>query len=357
MGKGISVFLGMDYTLEENLRYMEFAKSYGFDRIFTSLHIPEADYSTVMKEFNLLINRAKELNMQVIADISPTGFKYLNLEPRDLQGIKELGIDVLRIDFGFSCEEIAEFTHNKCGIKIEINASTVTERFLNNFEIYKPNYYNIQACHNYYPRVNTGISVNSFNKKNEMLKKYGMKISAFVPSLVNKRGPIYEGLPTLEIHRNIKPFISAKHLYALGIDNVFFGDSIPTELEITEVGEVREDILEFNIELFTDCNTEKRIIFRDFHTNRSDSAEDVVRSSESRLSLIKDEKIEPYNNIERCRGHITIDNKNYLRYSGELQICKKNLSKDDRVNVVGKIVDEELFLLDFIEDETVFSFI
>ncbi len=31
-----------------------------------------------------------------------------------------------------------------------------------------------------------------------MLKEIGVEISAFVPSLVGKRGPIYEGLPTIE---------------------------------------------------------------------------------------------------------------------------------------------------------------
>lgn len=35
-------------------------------------------------------------------------------------------------------------------------------------------------------------------KKNSMLKEIGVEISAFVPSLVGKRGPIYEGLPTIE---------------------------------------------------------------------------------------------------------------------------------------------------------------
>jgi hypothetical protein len=53
-------------------------------------------------------------------------------------------------------------------------------------------------------------------------------------------------------------------------------------------------------------------------------------------------------------GYITIDNKDYLRYCGELQICKKDLPADKRVNVVGKIVEDELFLIPYIQDATKF---
>ncbi|MBU3196566.1 DUF871 domain-containing protein [Clostridium algidicarnis] len=356
MSKGISVFLGMDYSLEDNIMYMEKAKKQGFNMIFTSLHIPEADYSKVIGEFKYVIKRAKELDMTVIADISPSGFKFLKLKEKDLKGIRDLGVDVLRIDFGFPCEDISEFTHNKYGIKIEINASTVTERFLKELESFQPNYSNMQACHNYYPRLNTGISVETFKRKNELLNKYKIELSAFIPSLVNKRGPIYEGLPTLEIHRLTSPRIAAKHLYAMGINNVLFGDSTASDDELISVGSVNEKLIEFDIEVLSNCDVEKKAVFRDFHSNRSDTSADVIRSVESRLELGVKDKINEFNNIPRKIGYVTIDNFNYLRYSGELQICKKNLPRDTRVNVVGKIKDEELFLINFIEDESKFKF-
>ena len=49
-----------------------------------------------------------------------------------------------------------------------------------------------------------------------------------------------------------------------------------------------------------------------------------------------------------------MDNKDYLRYCGELQICKKALPADKRVNAVGKVIDAELYLINYIEDETEF---
>lgn len=357
MAKGISVFIGMQYSLEENLEYIKRAKDFGFSSIFTSLHIPEADYKNAVNEFKALVTLADSLNMKVTADISPRAFSYLNADMNNLKPLKDLGVYCVRVDFGFSPEEISEFTRNPYGLKIEINASTVTKKFLDELEKCNPDFSNLQACHNYYPRLNTGISEEVLLRKNNLLKKYGLKVSAFIPSLVNKRGPIFEALPTLERHRLIKPSISAKHLFALGIDDVYFGDSMASLDELKAVGKIRESLVEFSVKTF-DCSLiERNIIFKCDHENRPDPAEDVIRSTNSRTVLSNGAKIEPSNTIERKKGFITIDNKDYLRYCGELQICKKDLPIDTRVNVVGKIDEEELFLLDFIDEESKFAFI
>ena len=41
--KGISIFPGLDYSVRENVNYMERAFRNGIEYIFTSVHIPEAD--------------------------------------------------------------------------------------------------------------------------------------------------------------------------------------------------------------------------------------------------------------------------------------------------------------------------
>jgi hypothetical protein len=295
--------------------------------------------------------------MHIVADISPRAFTFLGADMNNLKTLKDMGIYGVRVDFGFSPKEISNFTHNKCNLKIEINASTVTEKFFNELEKYGPNYDMLQACHNYYPRLNTGISMETFNKKNQMLKKRNMKIAAFIPSLVNKRAPVFEGLPTLEKHRFIDPYISAKELFALDTQNVIFGDSIPSDSEIERVGRIDENILELRININDCSNIEKKIILGGIHENRPDSAEDVIRSTNSRVSLNSSDIIYPHDNISRTIGSITIDNKDYLRYSGELQILKKLLPPDDRVNVVGSVSKHDLILLNYIDDETKFKFI
>lgn len=354
MSKGISIYSGLGYSLEENLEYIKEAYKNGFDRVFTSFHIPEADYNKFAVEMKAIIVTAKKMNMKITADISPKGFEFLNLSMKDLKAVKNSGIDILRIDFGFTAKEIAEFTNNSMDLKIEINASTTTERFLEEFEKHKPNYRNFQACHNYYPRANTGLSIESFRKKNKILKEYDVEISAFIPSQVKKRGPVFEGLPTLEIHRRMNSESSAKHLYILGVDTVFFGDSIPSSKEIEEMGAVKEEVLQLKVRLYDKSEFTKTVLNKSY-TNRSDAAEDVIRAVEGR-SNIQSIVIEPFHTIERKRGAITLDNVGYLRYMGELQICKKNLPKDSRVNVIASLVEEELFLLEHMEEESKFSF-
>jgi len=357
MGKGVSIFTGMKYTLEENIEFIKKSKELGFNNIFTSLHIPEANYEKAIEEFKIIVAVSDNLGMNITADISPRAFTFLGTDLNNLNAIKAMGIYAVRVDFGFSPEEISNFTHNKCNLKIEINASTVNEKFFNDLDKYNPNYEMLKASHNYYPRLNTGISLNTFRKKNEMLKKRNIKISAFIPSLINKRGPVFEGLPTLEMHRFTDPYVAAKELFALGMDNVLFGDSIPSVDEIKMVGGIDEDVMEFRVSLNHCSIIEEKIIFGDIHENRPDSAEDVIRSTNSRVDSNCGHVISPHDNIARPIGCITIDNDDYLRYSGELQIPKKPLPPDNRVNVVASIVEDDLLLLNYIDDETKFKLI
>ncbi|GFR36440.1 DUF871 domain-containing protein [Thermobrachium celere] len=354
MSKGISVYLGLGYSVEQLIEYINKAGHFGFTKVFTSLHIPEANYKNFMTELRLVLNECKRNNMDVSVDISPNTLKFLNLDLESLLKLKDMGINRIRVDFGFTDREIALLSKMYDDLIIEINASTITEEFLNNLNKYDANFKNINAFHNYYPRQNTGLSIETFNKKNKILKEHGIGISAFIPSNINKRGPIYEGLPTLEMHRFKKPHIAAKHLFALGVDNIYFGDFIPSDEELKTVGEVDEDILVLRLETLNNSKLENKILFDYIHQNRLDEAQDVIRSTVYRDTQ---QSIEANNNINREYGSVTIDNKYYLRYSGELQICKRNLPKDDRVNVVSKVIEEELFLIDYIKEGTRFRFI
>ena len=69
------------------------------------------------------------------------------------------------------------------------------------------------------------------------------------------------------------------------------------------------------------------------------------------------EKVKPTNTIERKVGTITIDNEKYLRYNGEIQIALQDLKADERVNVLGKVVDEEIPLLKYIVNDVKFRFV
>lgn len=75
------------------------------------------------------------------------------------------------------------------------------------------------------------------------------------------------------------------------------------------------------------------------HTNRADHARDVIRSVESRgYAAVGHPSIQPQNCVARPVGTITMDNENYLRYQGEIQITLTDLDADERVNVLGRVL-------------------
>lgn len=49
------------------------------------------------------------------------------------------------------------------------------------------------------------------------------------------------------------------------------------------------------------------------------------------------DKIQPWNCAERKLGPITVDNREYGRYSGEVQLLRRTFPADGRVNVIGQV--------------------
>lgn len=346
MSLGFSVYFGLDNKREENIKLLKDAKSFGFKRIFTSLHIPEANYEILKSEVKEFFEIAKEYEMDIISDISPNTFKFLGLENMDLKGLSEIGVKTIRIDFGYTEEEISKMSKNNYGIKIQLNASTITEEFFNNLDKYNPNYNNVDALHNFYPRIGTGISEECMIKKNKILKDRGIKIGAFVQSNNRKRSPLKDGLPTLEDHRGMEVREACNHLFALGNDNVFIGDSLPSNEELKELSTLKSDAIELDIKLKSKNEAVLRLL-KEVYTARVDEARDAIRAAESRL-ILNEDKIEPENTVEKLYGDITIDNINYMRYMGELQIIKNSQREDHRTNVVASVLQNKLYLLKYI---------
>ncbi len=52
-----------------------------------------------------------------------------------------------------------------------------------------------------------------------------------------------------------------------------------------------------------------------------------------------------------------IESSLYKRYAGELQIALKDMKNSGKTNVVGRIIDEEIFLIDHLEPWEKFEFI
>jgi hypothetical protein len=53
---------------------------------------------------------------------------------------------------------------------------------------------------------------------------------------------------------------------------------------------------------------------------------------------------------------VTIDNEQYLRYQGELQITKVSLPADQRVNKIAQVISADLDLLSLMQPGMSFGF-
>lgn len=354
MENGISIYPGLDNSLEENLALIDLAASCGIQRIFTSLHIPETNVEALKKELGTLMQAAQKHHMEIISDISPRTLDMLGIPEMNLSAFRMRGIHTLRLDDGYNAREIAKLSQNKQGMRIQLNASTMTGHFLTGLLQAKTDFRNVDALHNFYPRPGTGLSEETLVRKTIMLHKAGIRVGAFVPSLKKKRSPLYDGLPTLEDHRELDVALAARHLVALGIDSVFIGDNLPDKEELQSLADLREDQVTVKAKMLTRDPVQQELLEHTF-TARVDEARDAIRAQESR-GLVSG-PIYPEIIEERKPGDITIDNENYLRYMGELEIIKTPQPADKRVNLAARVLPEENFLLDYITPGRKFSFL
>lgn len=355
---GISIYPNSS-SVEEIKNYIRLASKYRFKRIFTCLiSAGDKDFGLVISEFKDILKVANESDMEVIADVDPTVFNKLKASIFDLKIFKDMGLSGIRLDMGFSGYEESVMTYNEYGLKIELNISNGT-KYVDNIISYKANLNNLYGCHNFYPHIYTGLSYDNFIASSNQFKELGVRTAAFINSPSAEYGPwpVSEGICTLEMHRDLPIELQAKHLFATGvIDDVIIANMFASEEELKALSNVNRDMLEFNVELIDGIrDLDKKIVLEEFHFNRGDASEYMARSTQSRVKY-KGESFPPYNLIDIKRGDILIDSDLYNRYAGEVQIAFKNMRNTGKTNVVGKVVDEEIFLLDYIKPWSKFSF-
>jgi len=350
---GISIYLG-ENKIQEQREYIKKMKEKGFTSIFTSLHIPEDDPSLYKEELTQLGQIAKEEDMELMADISPNSLQELDLSLDTADQLLDWGLAGLRVDYGIDEDTIIKLSKQ---MKIALNASTIEMESLRRLKEKGLEVSSLEAWHNFYPRPETGLGWKDFIKRNKWLKEEGLTVMAFIPGDEVLRGPLYEKLPTLERHRGYSPFASFIELKTEGyVDKILVGDIQLSDQSLEQFQAFKEG------EICLRCQKELEVD-QDFlnslptnHTNRADFARDVIRSVESRnyaeMGMLT---IEGNNCHARPTGTITIDNENYARYKGEIQITVNSLPADPRVNVLGNVVEEDIPLLPYIKGNQKFS--
>ncbi|MEH7179248.1 MupG family TIM beta-alpha barrel fold protein [Neobacillus vireti] len=323
---GISFYLN-DPLAEERITM---AGKMGVKRAFTSLHIPEESGDLAHRAMTLL-QKAKECGIEVYADVSLRTPSHLGLA--SLFDLKNLGVIGLRLDDFFDNQTILNLAKE---FKLALNASILFEAEVRALLDGGLKADQLLAWHNFYPRRDTGLSDSFFQKQNELFKKLDIPVCAYIPGDGEKRGPLFEGLPTLEEHRDLDSFMSALELFAYGIEDVYIGDP-----------EASEDLLRKLIDFDQHDCVEVRI--KGFQEGefklRPDFSRDVLRFMDTRSA----DPVVPENTTHRGIGSITMDNDTYGRYRGEVQITLCDLPADERVNVVGSVIEDDWLLLSYLK--------
>lgn len=340
---GISVYLGHE-KIEKQAAYIEKMNSYGFKSIFTSLHIPEDDRSQYKNQLFQLGQLAKKMDMELMADISPSSLKELGYDWDTASELLGWGLAGLRIDYGIDEDTIVKLSKQ---MRIALNASTIDEEVLRRLKEKGLRTEAVEVWHNFYPRPETALGWEYFVQKNKQFKKYGLTVMAFIPGDEQLRGPLFEKLPTVERHRQASPFASFIELSKAGyVDKILIGDIQVSEQSLYQFQQYENDTIVLRCKRSPQADREFLKNLRVEHTNRADPARDVIRSVESRhYAAIGEAGITPNNCLERPTGTITVDNEKYLRYQGELQITVNDLLADERINVLGNVIKEDQFLV------------
>lgn len=377
---GISVYPDKS-DIKEVYEYMETAAKLGFSRIFTCfLSIPDDKRESYLKEFKGFMDKAHELGFVVAADTNPEVFKLIGATPDNLKPFADLGLDIIRLDGNFGTQGDIAVTRNPYGIKIEFNASmdAGVDLLIKN----GGNKDQIIMCHNFFPERYTGLDFDLFQKFNKQWKALNLHTAAFVSSHNDPTiGPweVFCGLPTVEIMRPLPIEVQARYLLATGdVDDIIVGNYPASTEELEALSKINFQALELRVDEVPEITDNEKYIMYEFapHWDRYDHSSFMLRSSFPRLQFknqatvqdsgfgrkkkVKEDKSIPHHDCGKevfTRGDVLVVNDNLAHYRGELEVVLTKIPNDGERNLIGRIKDEDLGLLDFIQPGQHFKFI
>lgn len=348
MNIGLSMYFGSG--IKECMNIIDRAAEYGIPYIFTSLIIPEE--SIKKDEIKNIFDYAAQKGVSILPDVNDEVIKHLEL--KSIYEFKDFGVDYLRLDDGFSIEETIKLLES---FKLIINASTVTQIQLEQLKEYLGlGIRNLIGCHNYYPKINTGLSEELMRRQNELLHKNHIQNMAFVAGNDTLRGPVYGGLSTLERHRNASVCSNILDLhYNFMVDWVFIGDMGVQEADYPVLSNLVKDNILIKCKI---TNHKFDFLYNQKYYERKDIAERVVRvlgPNLSRGSNFIPEAV-PYDGDIK-KGSICVVNDKLPRYAGDIEIAKVDLPHDETVNVIGTVLPGSIDSLQYLCKDTKFIFL
>jgi len=359
---GVCLYVGTDVALEPQPKFLDAAIAQGCALVMTSLHLPEMDMARAPVECRAIAARTRPAGVTFIADVSPLTFRHLGGSPANTKALADLGLDGIRPDYGFDAGELAAMARGP-GPAVVLNATDATDERLEAVAAAAPHgLAGAWAIHNFYPRPETGIALETCVERSLRLVRLGVRIGAFVASQHVRRGPVHEGLPTIEDFRRLPPARAAEMLFATGaIDAALLGDPSLDDAEVKALaGVAGRDEIVIRARRHGEPSREELAVM-DGPLTCWAVAQYLLRTGNPALrpaaAAGPRETIAPRNTEARPAYSITIDNERYPRFAGTLHIVRSDLPADPRVNVVGSVHPEDRVLIDLLRSNDRFRFV
>ena len=342
--RGTAIYCGIGIYLEEIKKHLAEAHEAGINAVFTSLQLPESDSEILKHDFPLMCEEAHKYGMLVAADIAPRTATEFGLDLHDIKAIKSFGVDIMRLDGGYTLEETAELSHNEHGMLIMMNAS-MAENKLKKLCDLGINTEQTLFCHNYYPMRYTGLSPERAVKNNALLHKYGFRVSGFVSGKHHRRLACSIGLPTVEALRDTPLDFTLQAMLFYGFDDLFFGDDLASLEEMQSLVAAKKPMT-FRMKLLVDDINLKNWFEGREISQLQGGIPEIVRSNFLRANSMYNGNCEIGLPGLRKKGTVMLGKKALYRYEGEVQIARCDLPNDPDIGIIGQIIDEDLPLLD-----------
>lgn len=340
MQTGISLYF--NEGIEQNERTIERAHAAGVTLAFTSLHIPEETGGVYADTARHLLTCCQDAGIDLMVDVSPVTLDKLGCTR--IEDLLELGITTVRLDFGFNARETVELSRS---FRIVFNASTISAEDIRAWQAAGADFTRFAACHNFYPKRYTALSIDEVRRINQRLTNLGFTTMGFVPGDGKLRGPLFEGLPTVEEHRDQKERVALNMLelsVAGETDVVLVGDPGLTDKSWDALSCLSAGYLPLRAEI----REPYTYLYGQTHHDRPDSSAYVFRSPESRTTLAPATPFEPDAPAARPCGTIAISNAAYGRYAGEMEISRVDLPADARMNIAGAVIEADRAFLPYL---------
>lgn len=341
--RGTALYCGIGNGREEMKKHLETAASVGINAVFSSLQLPESNKKILLEDFPYMAEVAHSYGMIVDADIGERTASMFGLDLHDFAAFKKLGIDYARLDHGYTNEQIVEASHNDCGIVCELNADYATDEWLEELIRLGINKEQIHFCHNYYPMRYSGKTPESIKKCNDAVHRHGFTVGGFIASQTHRRLACGIGLPTAERHRSMDVHAAVQEAFLFGYDDVFFGDDFADISELKALAEADPSIVTYRMRPFVQNKVIDWLIGREMEQTKC-GLDEILRSNFVRSTY--DGNVDDTLSCIRHTGDVTVCKSTLWRYAGEIQLVRQDLPRDESIGIIGRIIDEDLPLLE-----------